>query len=162
MSNDSIFNPTPRPLVVLVVFGKLLGNKPLQPGATDWTKLYQNGDTSIGPLSTPLDALKAFNKDWFKIYKVFQHKIGYSAAGQTGANAANQHFANNDFKLNIVNKVNLTKMCPKTLKFNDTTNQPTNDGLYMWAYTFNADGTFTSNSRPCQMFISNTYVYEDA
>jgi len=159
---DAVFNPIPRPCIVMVFFGKLKNSKPTAPTSSDYAKLYQTGNSSIGPYSTPLDLIKAFNKDYFTIYKVFQHKLGFAINTNSGANVASASYANNDFKLMITNKVNLTKMCPKTLKFNDTTNTPTNDGLYMWALTVNADGVATTNTKVAQIWTSNTYTYEDA
>jgi len=159
---DSVFNPVPRPQEVMVFFGKVLNKKPQEPVSTDFAKLFQNGDTSISPQSNPLDLILPINKDYFKIYKVFRHKIGYAVNVNSGANVSAASYANNDFKLNVVNKVNCTKWCPKTLKFNDTTNQPTNDGLYMFAMSINADGTASSTPTPLKMWWNNTYTYEDA
>jgi len=159
---DSVFNPVPRPQEVLVFFGKVLNKKPQEPTSTDYAKLYQAGDSSISPTSTLIDLCMPINKDWFKIYKVFRHKIGYSINQNSGADVARASFANNDFKLNVVNKVNLTKFCPKTLKFNDTTNQPTNDGLYVFALCVNADGSSSSTPIPIKMQYNNCYTYEDA
>jgi len=157
---DVVYNPYPVPQEVMVFFGKVLAHKPTEPVAADYAKLYQSGDTSSAPQSNFLDLMLPLNKDVFKIYKVFRHKIG-NAQYATGTTAT-QLWTNNDFKMNVVNRVNCTKWCPKTLKFNDTTNIPTNDGLYVWALTINANGLPSTDSRAVKLTFVNSYTYEDA
>jgi len=159
---DAVFNPIPRPQDVLVFFGKLKNSKPTAPTITEYAKLFQGGDTSVAPVSLPLDMVQSVNKDLFTVFKVFRHKVGYSINTNSGANVAAASYANNDYKISVTNKVNCTKWCPKTLKFNDTTNIPTNDGLYMWAMCSNADGTVATASRPLFISYNVTYFYEDA
>lgn len=163
---DAVVNPTVKPLEVLVFFGVVKNSKPLQPVSSDFAKLFQAGDSTHAPYSNLLDTIAEINKDWFQVYKSFRHKIGYSGAYSPSAQAVNastqQYYLNNDFKYNIIKKVNLTKHCPKTLKFNDATQQPTNGGLWMWAMCVNADGTTSTSTTPCFMDYKVTYHYEDA
>lgn len=159
---DLIFNPVPKPMEVLVFFGKLKVSKPVAPLAADFALLWQDGDNARAPYSTIQDVIQSVNKDVFTIYKVFKHKIGNSINTNSGANVAAASYANNDYKLNVVKKINCTKFAPKTLKFNDNTNRPTNDGLYMWCMAVNFDGTATTQSRPVYLDYNLVMTYEDA
>lgn len=153
-------NPNPTPQEVIIMFGKVKNSRAQQPISTDFSKLFQAGDSYHAPYSNLLDLLQDVNKDWFTVYKVVKHKIG-NATYSTGATAS-QLFSNNDFKLNVVRRLNITKFMPKIVKFNDTTAQPTNDGLWMWAMCVNADGTASATQYPCYMDYTLNYEYEDA
>lgn len=147
-------NPVPTPVEVLIFIGKVKNSKPLVPINTDFQKLFQEGSGSSAPQSNLTDCLMAVNKDWFQCYKIIRHKIGWSFTNQYG-------YWNNDYKINVIRKVDCTKFCPKILKFNDASSQPTNDGLYFWAMCVNADGTLASQ-QPAFMDYVMDYTYEDA
>lgn len=154
-------NPFPVPQEVLVFFGKVKNSKPQQPISSDYQKIWQNGDSYQGFQSNTLDLIQDVNKDWFTIYKILRYKVSYAAIANTGQNTSYQSYTNNDFKFNVVKRINLTKMCPKTVKFNDTISQPTNDGLWMFATSVNADGS-TGSAIPLYMDYTISYVWEDA
>lgn len=155
-------NPTPIPQEVFIFFGKVKNAKPQAPISTDFAKLWQAGDSYHAPYSNLLDCIQDVNKDWFTVYKILRHKIGYAITSTAGMAPSNEYYANNDFKFNVARKVNITKFTPKVVKFNDTTAQPTNDGLWMWAMCVNADGSGTVNASPIQMDYTLNYEYEDA
>lgn len=160
---SSTFNPFPIPQIVMVFFGKVKNSRAQTPVNSDFAKLWQTGNTSNAPYSSTLDLIATLNKDWFTVYKVLQFKVGYAQTdAASGANPAYEYYQNNDYKFNAIKKVNITKMMPKTFKFNDTTSQPTNDGLYMWSMCVPADGSVGSASIPTYMDYNMTYVYEDA
>ena len=160
---DATVNPGPIPQDVIIMFGKVKNSRPQQPISTDFAKLYQLGDSVVAPNSTLLDLVRDVNKDWFTVYKICKHKIGYQAVNYSGASLPNEGFANNDYKFNVIRTLDLTKYCPKNIKFNDTTSQPTNDGFWMWAMCVNADGTANvTNSVPALMTYVISYSYEDA
>jgi hypothetical protein len=156
-------NPIPIPQIVMIFFGKVKNSRALQPVNSDFAKLFQTGNTSQAPYSNTLDLIATLNKDWFTIYKTLQFKIGYAQTDAVaGSNSAFEYYQNNDYKFNAVRKLNITKMMPKTFKFNDTTSQPTNDGLWMWAMCVPADGSNGASAIPISMDFNMTYVYEDA
>lgn len=161
-SNGIPANGVPNPQEVLIFFGKVKNAKPQAPISTDFAKLWQAGDSSHAPYSTTLDLIQDVNKDWFQVFKVLRYKVGYSIATGTGNNASSQYYANNDFKLNVCKRLNITKYCPKVIKFNDATSQPTNDGLWMWAMAVNADGTTNLNQVSVKMDYTLNFEYEDA
>ena len=155
-------NSQPVPQEIIMMFGKVKNSRAQQPISSDFAHLWQAGSSNVGPYSTTLDLLQDVNKDYFTVYKVCKFKVGYATAQASGNSTANQFFANNDYKLNVTRRMNITKYCPKIVKFNDATAQPTNDGLWMWAWAVNGDGSFTAQFTPAQMSYSLNYVYEDA
>jgi len=159
---SAVLNPQPTPQDVMIFFGKVKNSRAQQPIASDFAKLWQSGDTSRSPFSTTLDMLQDVNKDWFTVYKIMRHKVGTGNYNGTGTQAAYQHFTNNDYKYNVVRRLNITKYVPKVIKFNDTTAQNTNDGLWMWAMSVNANGTVNSSSAPLYMDVTLNFSYEDA
>lgn len=158
----SVTNTTPIPHEVIIMFGKVRNSKAQAPISTDFAKLYQNNDTYRAPLSRISDVISIVNKDWFQVYKVLNHKVGYSINENSGLNVAAAGYANNDFHLNVKRSIDLTKYCPKNVLFNDTTTQPTNDGLWMWAMAVAADGTASTSLNPIFMTYELVYEYEDA
>lgn len=158
-------NFVPIPQEVLIMFGKVKNSRAQVPISSDFAKLWQDGSTSHAPYSTTLDLLQNVNTDFWTVSKMIRCKVGNSIIGGTGisgSNSATYFYANNDYKLNVCRRVNLTKYCPKIVKFNDTTSQPTNDGLYMWVMSVPADGTTQAQSNPVQMQYTVNYIYEDA
>lgn len=158
----AVGNPQPTPQDVIIFFGKVKNSRAQQPIASDFAKLWQKGNTSVGPYSTTLDMCQEINKDWFTVYKIVRHKVGCAGYTGTGNQAGPQYFINNDYKYNIIRRLNITKYVPKIVKFNDTTAQNTNDGLWMWAMCVNADGTTNVNYTPLYMDVSLQFQYEDA
>lgn len=155
-------NASPEPQDIIMMFGKVKNARPQLPIAADFAKLYQNGNSFRAPASTTQDHTFEVNKDFFTVYKRLKFKVGTAEVFGNGAQGTKQYLANNDYKLNITKKINLTKFCPKTVKFNDTTAQPTNDGLWCWIYTVNADGSFTAQNSPALIDYTIYYEYEDA
>ena len=162
-SYDAANNFIPIPQEVIIMFGKVKNAKPQQPTGTDFAKLFQFGNSNQAPQNRLLDSILPINSDYFTVYKKLVYKVGYSVNQGSGSNVASAYYANNEFKFNVVKKIDLTKFCPKTVKFNDTTAQPTNDGLWMWAFCNNADGTQnTFDAVPILMDYIIEYIYEDA
>lgn len=160
---DSQANFIPLPQTVIMMFGKVKNAKPQKPIATDFSKLFQFGNSSQAPQNRLLDNVLPINTDYFTVYRKLIFKIGNSITTGTGANLGSQYYANNEYKLNVTRRLDITKYVPKTVKFNDTTAQPTNDGLWMWAWCNNCDGTSnTFDPVPILMDYCVEYTYEDA
>lgn len=160
---DATNNFIPLPQTVIMMFGKVKNAKPQKPISTDFSKLFQYGNSSQAPQNRLLDNVLPINTDYFTVYKKLTFKIGQSQVTGTGANLAASFYANNDYKINQCRRMDITRYVPKTVKFNDTTAQPTNDGLWMWAWCNNADGTSnTFDPIPILMDYCLEYTYEDA
>lgn len=128
-----------------------LGRTRLCPGdipvAGDFTVLFQNGSSSIGPVGTLKDLISNVNTDYWTVKKRWSHKLGFGEYAGTGSIAQQQFFSNNDFKLNVVKKLDITKYYPKTLKFNDATNQVQGPGLFLWYQAISANGNDSGSTQ---------------
>lgn len=158
---SATYNPVPVPQTVYVFLGKVKNSPPFTPTNTDFAKLWQAGDSFHAPYGNNLDNLQNVNKDWFTVYKFMKFKIGYAAVTAAGFNSAYEYYSNNDFKFSVTKRMNITRFMPKKVKFNDSTTQPTNDNLWMWAFCNPIDGS-AATTIPCYMDYTVNYVYEDA
>jgi len=161
---DALVTPTPQPIIVQLFLGRVKQYKGIAPTVTDMNFLFQLGNTSTAPTGTLLDLVYIINKDDWDIKKQWTHKLGnsiYNAAN--GLNGLNQYFANNDYKLNYVKKVDVTKYCPATIKFDDNSATNNGNGLFFFFQAIKANGD-TGNSTNLLAHIDYfiTYEYEDA
>lgn len=111
---------------------------------------YQDGNTTAPPQQNYLDIMRKVNTDRFTVVATKTFKVGYSANGASGQ-------ANNDFKMVSPFYFDLSKHCPKTLRYNDNvSNSPENLGLYVCFSVVAASGaTGTVTPSP-----NMTYVVE--
>lgn len=160
---DAVFNTTAIPQEVDLFLGYTKQLPGFLPVAADVTSLFQSGSTSIAPAGTLRDLISTVNTDYWHISKRWRHKIGYSSNNGTGANLGNQTFNNNDFKLNVVQKLDITKFCPKTVTFNDSNNTPQGKNLFFFYQSIRADGIAGSaTALPCNIEFWIDFRYEDA
>jgi len=163
MPYDAGSNPFPAPVQVDLYLGRTRlcgGDLPI---TGDMTTLFQNGNTSFGPVGNLNDLISETNKDYWHIAKRWSHKVGTADSYGSGSTAGAQYFANNDFKLNVVRKMDITKHYPKILKFNDGTNQVQGNGLFLFYQCLNASGgTNGSTTMPCHITFWIDVRYEDA
>lgn len=155
-------NPNPRPHNVVIMIGKVKNAKALTPTAADFQSLFQFGAASAPPQGTLGDLVLPVNKDYFQVYKTIIHKVGFESFNNAGVAPNFQHYANNDYKLNIIGTVDCTKYCPSNVLFNDITANPTNDGLFCWVWSTPADGSAYAALTPNIMTYNVMYSYEDA
>lgn len=160
---DSGINPFPAPAEVDMFLGYTKQSSGFLPGTVDIGYLFQQGSGSAAPSGNLGDLIQDVNTDYWTIKKRWRHKIGAAAYTGTGGNAANQYASNNDFKFNVVNKMDITKFCPKTLKFNDNTSSIQGRNLFLFYQAVSATGNILGASN---RFISIDFwldlTYEDA
>lgn len=159
---SGLLNPTPKPVMIRIWIGYSKVNPTIIPPAADTALLFQNGDAASAPNGFIADMLRNVNKDKFVIFRDIKHKLGYASATGTGFIAGSEYFANNDFKFNILKKIDVTKYMPKTIIYNDTTSVPTSRGLFCWMQVVNADNTVTSGTIPANFNYFIDLTYEDA
>jgi len=123
--------------------------------------MFQNGSSSVGPLSGILDMVSDFNKDLFTIHMDKKFKLGF--AWNSLVQATPQGFNNNDYKMNIIQKINITKYLAATYRFNDANSDPTaGKSLYMIFLQCNADGSGSSSTQlQSKIAIDVDYTYEE-
>jgi len=171
---DATFNYTPRPVFVRLWFvkSKINSTSNLLPsqivGAPPApARLFEQSNTTTGLQGTLGDLQRKVSSDSFTYMGVRTFKLGFSNYGGTeGASsaslvAANQMFANNDFKLSYFGTIDCTKWHSKTVKWNDA-GEVTTSWLFCIVQVLAADGaTLGLSDRLVNMKFEHQFVYSD-
>jgi len=125
--------------------------------------LFQNGNSSYGPGTYITDQIADFNKDNFVIHYDKMVKIGNSASTGTGGVAGSQYFQNNDYHVNVMRKINTTKMLSKIYGWNDSNANPhSGKAVYIAFLPSLASGAVaTAGQQPFQIWFNQKIEYED-
>lgn len=164
---DLTQNPEPRPQEVILWWGRLKRSATEQPTATDFQRFFQFGANAISPTGDIRDCVSYVNTDMFTIFASRRHKLGNSIINYDPAGVMKpyQFGANNDFKYNHVNTINLTKYMKKVQKYDDNyVPLVGQSNVFVWATTVNADGTLQTGAGifPVQWYSYFKIKYEDA
>jgi len=129
------------------------------------TNFLQEGSTSASPSGTLMDTFRKINTDKYKIVATRMFKVGPEyiyTTQQSPGNANNQSYGNNDFKFSQRFSFDVTKHCVKTLKYNDTNNQPNTRGLYWWMEAIDPTGANITIGRfPAEISYEINIEYKD-
>jgi len=156
-------NPFPQPTHIQLFLGYVKGVPGEIPSSGDFNNLFQAGNTVQAPTGLLNDLVTEINKDYWVIKKRWTHKLGFSNYQGTGGAVDSQYLANNDFKLNILKKLDITKLCPKVLRFNDNNGTVSGTNLFFFYSAMNASGgAMTSLVTPCNITYWINMEYEDA
>ena len=153
------------PLEIQLFLGYVKNSSGLVPNSSDFDQLYQYNNTVNPILGNLFDLNQKINDDYWTVKKYWRHKLGYSTIIDSDANPATAYanYANNDFKLNIVKTMDITKHYPKVLKFNDVSNTLQGPGLFFFFQAVAADGTTIAGSQnPATILWQLDVSYEDA
>lgn len=120
---------------------------------------FANGNTSIGCQGNLIDAMKLVNKDVISLYYRKRFKVAPAIMStNTGAQANSYLYANNDFKLHQMIKINLMKKgFPKQITWNDTTTLSSSRQLFMLINPMDADGGANTDTTAS---IPMTFMYQ--
>lgn len=156
-------NPNPRPCEVQLMLGYVKNTPSFAPASLDIQQLFQSGSSAIAPVGTLRDIISVINTDYWTIKKRWTHKVGYASATGTGGVAAAQYNANNDFKLNVVKRIDITKMLPAKYQFNDNSISPTSKNLFFMFYAVSSTGAaYGATELPVNIEFWLDYHFEDA
>lgn len=153
------------PLEIQMFLGYVKNSSGLVPQFSDFDNLYQYNNTVNPVLGNLYDLNQKINTDYWCVKKYWRHKLGYSTIIDSDSNPATAYanYANNDFKLNIVNTIDITKHYPKRLKFNDVSDILQGAGLFFWFQAVAADGSTLAGSQvPATILWQIDVHYEDA
>lgn len=128
----SFTTPKPQNIMFILFYDKQ--NPTLIPTPQSNGDFYQNGN-SVSTFNNNLtDITRWINFDRYKVFYKRVFKVGTADYEGTGASTANNYFANNDYKLNVLNfKVNLMKYLVKRVRYNDNLTTPMTRALFgMW------------------------------
>lgn len=160
---DATFNPNPLPCHVMLFLGYVKNSPSFVPDSVDFNELFQGGSSVNPPTGGLKDLLLPINKDYWNIKKRWTHKIGFADVAGTGASAANEYHSNNDFKYNVVKKLDITRMCPKINVFNDGAGGTNTKNLYFFYQAVAANGNIIASPfTPCTIDYWLDIRYEDA
>jgi len=156
-------NPNPVPVHVQLFLGAVKQYKGILPQSADINLMFQLGGTTVAPTGALLDLTYQINRDNWDIKKQWGHKLGYAAYGGTGTIPAQQSFTNNDFKLNVVNRMDITKHCAASMKFNDGNSTHQGANLFFMFQAIAANGAaLPATVQAAQIQYSIIIEYEDA
>jgi len=156
-------NAVPQPSEVRLMLGYVKSTPTFSPIAGDIAQLFQAGSSSAAPVGNLKDLVSVYNVDYWSIKKSWTHKIGYASSTGTGGPADQQYLANNDFKLNVMKRIDITQHMPKTCVFNDTSATTNTKNLFFMYYAVGANGgTYTNITLPVRIEYWIDFHYEDA
>jgi len=160
---DAISNVNTIPFIVQLFLGNVKQYRGVLPQATDINLLFQSGSTALAPTSTLIDLCSTINYDNWDIKKMWTHKLGFSSNNGTGVSAAYQGFTNNDFKLSVVKRMDITRFCPVNMKFNDASSTTTGNNLFFFFQAIPANGSaYIATQLPARIQYNIVIEYEDA
>lgn len=169
----NVYNPTTNtqmtPCEVIVYFFKSKsGPSTVLAPTFDLPQLYDGGSSAIGPNGSIIDVMRKLNKEAYTYLTHRRHKVGKSTIGSVSNLQAPNYNAltNNDFKANIVAKIDLTKHCAKTIVFPDNSSGATNTAITPWIHclvqTVAADGSLLNTTQlPLTMIGQIVFDYTD-
>lgn len=159
----SAANPTPCPLMIKMIIFYDKKTPTAAPLPNTNGDMLQYGNTTLPFQNRLTDMQSPFNTDRYHICKQKIFKLGYSSYQGTGINVAAQAQSNNDFKMNHMFSLDITKYCVKRVRFADTATTATTRGLYAYFIPVYADnGVIGINDIPAQFGYSLSATYEDA
>jgi len=136
---SAIVNPVPQPKDVRIWFFKYRDDQTLI--STNMPNFVQTGNSNTVLSGYLIDLNRVVNDDMYIDHGHKSHKVGTSYYTSTGVPAAVQNYANNDYKLNVIRVLDVTKMYPKTIIYNDTNNNPESNLIQFAIQAVNADGS---------------------
>jgi len=160
---DITANPLPEPTEVQLLLGYVKLTPGTLPVAGDISKLFQAGSSVAAPAGSLRDLISIINTDYWVIKKKWTHKLGYADYTGTGNVPAGQYRANNDFHMNVVKKLDITKYIPKHISFNDSDTTALSKNLFfMQQAVASSGGTFGATTLQSNIEFWIDFQYEDA
>jgi len=160
---SAVSNTTPRPMYIQMWLGYVKNSSGLRPIASDFDQLYNYNNTVNPILGQLFDLNQSINTDYWTIKKYWTHKIGYAINTSSGSDGNNANYANNDFPYSVVKKLDISKLYPKTLKFNDVSATISGPGLFFFYQCLAANGdTLAASQLPCNLQWQLEVQFEDA
>ena len=165
-AQNATTNPIPTPLEVMIYFFKVKVRPQETPAIGNLrgvnADFFEYGNQSIGFDGSLYDVLHKINPDKYTYLCHRRHKLGYSSNNQQ-ANTLYVNSHNNDFKMNIVGSVNLTKYCPKEIIYDDSAGSTTSSPyIFCLVQPLNATGFVNPiTTLPVNMLFELQYRYVD-
>lgn len=161
-------NSVPIPQDVICYIFSLRANESSQLAAVRTfcgSSFFDAGGSVQGFSGDLSDFMKRPNTDAVIVHKRFLLKLGAANyETNTGTQANNFSYANNDYKLNCIRRMDITKFIPKNIKFEDTATTIQNNPVYLVMSPCPCDGgaaADTTSAIPCTYSYGLTYEFTD-
>lgn len=161
-------NPNPKPYLVTLWIFKMANDA--QESRSDAANMFVSNMFDLGNSSGSIqnnltDHIRPYNNNVIRVLRKMTFKVGHSEYAGTGSSAASQNFTSNDYKLNIIKYLNVTKYVNKTFRFEDTSTDPTTKKTF-FAFTFapadGSSGALFDPYAPVRVSWYVDYKYKDA
>jgi len=163
-SSESPSNNAPEPFLVKMWIGYQKDSAYNEIDAA-LPNFFQEGNTSAAPTGTLMDTFRRINTDKYVIVATRTFKVGpqqITLTQNATVSANNQNYSNNEFKFCQMFSFDVTKYCPKIIKYNDTNNQPNARGLYWFLEAVNITGEkFVTGRFPAEVSYEIDIQYKD-
>jgi len=156
-SLDATYNVTPKPQDLRMFIAWNKQSKVLSPPAGNF---FDAGDSSTAPSSTLLDMVSFINKEYIGVSKDWRRKLGCQSYPHPNV------LDNNDYKLNVIETMDLTSSYPKTLTWNDTSTVIMEQSKWLCFLIAPADGSAVDTSgnstfKPLLFYYSINLEFQD-
>lgn len=156
-------NDNPQPVYVQFYLGNVKQAPGIIPTALELSTLYQSGSGSFAPVGDLSDLVSVVNNDFWNVKKAWVEKLGTAQWATTGNLPSFGYFANNDFQLSILKSIDITSLCPKTIKFNDASGSTQGPNLFLFYQAIaTTGGSLPATQRPAGIDYWVDFEYEDA
>lgn len=143
---SATFNPNPLPTHIQLFLGRVKQSKSVLPSTTEIGRLFNAGSIAYGPAGNLSDLNAIINDDYWDIKKKWTHKLAFAEYAGTGSVPGQNYFANNDFKLNHVRTLDITRYVQKMVTFDDSNATVQNGNLFFFYQAIAANGGSTGAS----------------
>lgn len=123
------------------------------------TGIWQYGASSLNLQANLGDIMYSVNKELYTVYMDRNFELSSPSQSSLTNNTAGQHFSNSPFQRSF--NIDFGKYMKQKLKYNDTTNVPTNRNMFLFIQSVNADGSSTAVT-PVEVHYLYHCEYEDA
>lgn len=156
-------NDNPQPVYVQFYLGHVKSAPGALPTALELSTLYQSGSSSYAPVGDLSDLVSVVNDDYWNVKKTWVEKLGTASFTPPGGLATYGYFANNDFQLSVLRSMDITKLCPKVITFNDASGTQQGPNLFLFYQAIaTTGGSLPSTQRPAGIDYWIDFEYEDA
>lgn len=136
-------NSIPIPQIICIVIWSIKESSQTLASAQSIAQndILQNNNSDGGFSGSLTDWMRDFNTDLITVHKKMYVKCGASVYSSNTGNQANQfNYANNDFPLTVLKNIDITKYYPKRIRFNDNDNDGNARNVFLTVSPMDADG----------------------
>lgn len=156
-------NDNPQPVYVQFFLGNVKSAPGALPTALELSTFFQSGSSSFAPTGDLSDLVSVVNNDYWNVKKAWVDKLGTSAFTGPGNLQNYGFFYNNDFQMSVLRSMDITRLCPKVITFNDASATQQGPNLFLFYQAIaTTGGSLPATQRPAGIDYWIDFEYEDA